>query len=139
MSTKKKKKLTPAYKQKIWDLEEQVSFFKAQSREMEIDRDKLKSSLDYSDKLLQQSANETALQTKKCETICRENEELKDRLQWAERRLTDAIEATNNAAIAAGAVSRLTNSLSMLFDTLESKLIRENKPSLRVRYPPQDG
>ena len=54
-------------------------------------------------------------------------EDLKERLEWAEKRLTQTLESANNTSEAVCAISRITNNLGMCIDTLEMKLDRENK------------
>jgi hypothetical protein len=122
----KEQRMLEIYRQKVLALEKD-------KRALEVALEQREASLKHVDKLLQQSANETAAQAGKCAALCKENEELKERLKWAERRLTESLEAANNAAIATGAVSRLTNSLSMLFDTLEVKLGEDKTARLRHR------
>jgi exonuclease VII small subunit len=131
---KKKKKLTPAqYEQKIDELTEHVSFLEGQSREMEIDRDKLKAGLEYSDKCLERSVAETAAAMKEKTALLAQVDDLAARLKWAGTRLTESIEAANHAASATSSVARITHSLTMIIDSLELKLAGENKHRERYR------
>jgi septal ring factor EnvC (AmiA/AmiB activator) len=57
--------------------------------------------------------------------------DLEERLKRAENRLSDSLEATTAASEAARSIARITNSLGMCIDTLETKLDNENKDKAR--------
>jgi hypothetical protein len=57
--------------------------------------------------------------------------DLTERLKRAERRLDQALETADNAALAAGSIARITHSLGLCIDALEVKVRNENKDNAR--------
>ncbi len=58
---------------------------------------------------------------------------IEERLQYEMRRAAKALDVADNASQAVGSIARMTHSMSMIMDTLEMKLDRENK--MRSKLP----
>jgi len=128
---KNQKSLTPArYEQKIREL---LTYL----HDLEIECEKLKGGLDHSDQTLVKAIAETELLTKQLATSLKEKMELEARLKWTEDRLTEALSTAHSTALAAGAISTLTNNLSDLYDTIKAKLDQVNNFSPRWQPPPR--